>query len=268
MAKNNNLGDFLKGIANKFRSRLGTADTINPQNFEDKIDAVYNEGRKTEYDNFWDTFQQNGGRTKYEYAFATGGWTNEIFKPKYNIRVALGNQASMFSYSGITGSLKQILNDLGITLSFYQMEGRHYGANYVFVGTKFTELPVIDFSEAEGDAALQTAFSNNKLLETIEKVILPTNCTGYGTKTFETNYALKNIDFGGTIKYTLSFQWNPLTADSMKNIFDHLDTADSDSARTVTVKTASKTAYDEKYGDWDAKVAHYSTNGNWTFALV
>ena len=267
MAKNNNLGDFLKGIADKFRSKLGITGTINPQNFEDKIDAVYDAAAQKAYDDFWDTFQQNGERTKYEYAFASDGWTNEIFKPKYNIRAAFGNHGSIFSYSGITGSLKQILNDLGITLSFYQAEGRHYGASYVFVGTKFTELPVIDFSEAEGGAALQTAFSANNFLETIEKVILPTDCTGYGTNTFQANYALKNIDFGGTIKYTLSFQWNPLTADSMKNIFDHLDTADSDSARTVTVKTAVKTAYDEKYGDWDAKAAEFAAH-SWTFALV
>lgn len=267
MAKNNNLGDFLKGIADKFRSKLGITGTINPQNFEDKIDAVYDAAAQKAYDDFWDTFQQNGERTKYEYAFATDGWTNDIFKPKYNIRAAFGNHGSIFSYSGITGSLKQILNDLGITLSFYQAEGRHYGASYVFVGTKFTELPVIDFSEAEGGAALQTAFSANNFLETIEKVILPTDCTGYGTNTFQANYALKNIDFGGTIKYTLSFQWNPLTADSMKNIFDHLDTADSDSARTVTVKTATKTAYDEKYSDWDAKAAEFAAH-SWTFALV
>ena len=30
MAKNNNLGDFLAGIANKIRGLLGTTDPINP----------------------------------------------------------------------------------------------------------------------------------------------------------------------------------------------------------------------------------------------
>lgn len=266
MAKNNNLGDFLKGIADKFRSKLGITGTINPQNFEDKINAVYNEGRKTEYDNFWDAFQKNGKRVFYEHAFAYG-WTNENFKPKYNIRVALGYQGNMITESNITGSLKQILNDLGVTLSFYQIEGNHYGATYVFIGTKFTELPVIDFSEAEGSIALQSAFAYNYLLETIEKVILPVNCTAYGTNTFQGDYALKNIDFGGTIKYTLSFQWSPLTADSMKNIFDHLDTAEYGETRTITVKTGTKTAYDEKYGDWDAKAAEFAAH-SWTFALV
>ncbi len=44
MAKNNNLGDFLIGIANKIRGLLGTTDPINPQDFEDKIQGVYDKG--------------------------------------------------------------------------------------------------------------------------------------------------------------------------------------------------------------------------------
>lgn len=276
MAKNNNLGDFLKGIADKFRSKLDTADTINPQNFEDKIDAVYDAAAQKEYDTFWDAFQKNGKRVTYEHAFAYG-WTNENFKPKYNIRVALGYQGNMITESNITGSLKQILNDLGVTLSFYQIEGNHYGATYVFIGTKFTELPVIDFSEAEGSIALQSAFAYNSLLETIEKVILPVNCTAYGTNTFQGDYALKNIDFGGTIKYTLSFQWSPLTADSMKNIFDHLDIESYDGTRTITVKSSTRDAYKAKYDgtgvggysqNWDYLVALYSETANWTFSVV
>ena len=43
MAKNDNLTDFLKGLADKFRSVLGTADPLNPQDFEDKIQAVRDE---------------------------------------------------------------------------------------------------------------------------------------------------------------------------------------------------------------------------------
>lgn len=48
MAKSDNLTDFLKGLADKFRSVLGTADPLNPQDFEDKIqtvrDTAYSEG--------------------------------------------------------------------------------------------------------------------------------------------------------------------------------------------------------------------------------
>lgn len=44
MAKNNNLTDFLTNLANKFRSVLGTSETINPQNFEGLIDTTYTKG--------------------------------------------------------------------------------------------------------------------------------------------------------------------------------------------------------------------------------
>ena len=292
MAKNNNLGDFLKGLADKFRSKLKTTDKINPQDFESTVDYVYNKGfnegfseggsagyeqgyskgesagKKEEYDTFWDNFQKNGKRPAYEYAFTSCGWTNENFKPKYNIRAPYGNHGNMFSYSEITGSLKQILNDLGITLSFYQIKGREYGATYVFVNTKFTELPVIDFSEAKGSGALHCAFVNNNLLETIEKVILPVNCTEYGTDAFRSNYALKNIDFEGTIKYSLNFKDSPLSADSVNNILNCLDTTTYSGTRTITLKTKSKTAYNDKYGDWDERVAQLTSSGNWTFTLT
>ena len=44
MAKNDNLTDFLRGIAGRLRALLGTADLIDPQDFEDKIQGVYDKG--------------------------------------------------------------------------------------------------------------------------------------------------------------------------------------------------------------------------------
>ena len=44
MAKTNNLTDFLTGLADKFRSKLGGTALINPQDFESKIDEVYQKG--------------------------------------------------------------------------------------------------------------------------------------------------------------------------------------------------------------------------------
>lgn len=44
MAKTDNLADFLTGLADKFRSKLGGTALINPQSFESKIDEVYQKG--------------------------------------------------------------------------------------------------------------------------------------------------------------------------------------------------------------------------------
>ena len=44
MAKTDNLTDFLTGLADKFRAKLGGTALINPQSFESKIDEVYQKG--------------------------------------------------------------------------------------------------------------------------------------------------------------------------------------------------------------------------------
>lgn len=57
------------------------------------IDVTYHKsfGMQTEYDRFWYTFQANGNRTDYLYAFSN--WTDEIYNPKYPIVNEIGNQA-------------------------------------------------------------------------------------------------------------------------------------------------------------------------------
>lgn len=272
MAKNNNLGDFLKSLADKFRLKLNTTAKINPQDFEGKIDEVYSKGKQEEYDKFWDNYQRSGNRTLYEYAFSYNGWNNETFKPKYDLTVDLSNCVNMFLYSRITGSLKTILNNLGVTLTFFHSTGTHnYGAKQIFMNTRFTELPELDFSQARGNTALVLAFSGSTLLQTIEKIILPDSCTGYGSNTFNNCRALQNINFEGTIKYSLNFKDCPLSADSMKNIFDHLDTNPAPDARTITIKQVVKNNYIAKYGEteWNNNVALYTgVLPGWSFTLV
>lgn len=43
MSKNNNLGDFLKDLANTIREKKGSTELINPQNFSDEIRNLQNE---------------------------------------------------------------------------------------------------------------------------------------------------------------------------------------------------------------------------------
>lgn len=40
MAKNNNLSDFLTGVANAIRTKKGTTSTINAQDFESEIESI------------------------------------------------------------------------------------------------------------------------------------------------------------------------------------------------------------------------------------
>ena len=288
MAKNNNLGDFLKSLADKFRLKLNTTAKINPQDFEKKVNEVfdagsslgYNEGwlsgakdgivqgRQEAYDTFWDNYQSNGNRTIYEYAFAREGWTNATFNPKYDITVDLNNSTNMFSYSRITGSLKTILNNNGVSLTFHNT-GNTNGPRYMFVGTKFTELPELDFSEAKGNAALASTFSGSTLLQRIEKIILPNNCTGYGTNTFYACRALETVNFQGRIKYSLSFADCPLSGQSVRNIFEILDEGSYTGTRTLSFNSVAKNNFIDVAGEdeWNHIVNYYSLK-NWTFSVI
>lgn len=49
------------------------------------FDDVYEAGQKSEYDRFWDNFQENGNRVTYFGAFSGVCWTQETLKPKYKI---------------------------------------------------------------------------------------------------------------------------------------------------------------------------------------
>jgi hypothetical protein len=55
-------------------------------------------GKKSEYDAFWDAFQDYGNRTNYNMAFAGGSWTPEMLKPKYPIHPNDGGRE--YSYEG------------------------------------------------------------------------------------------------------------------------------------------------------------------------
>lgn len=66
--------------------------------------AVYEAGQKSEYDRFWDEFQQNGNRINYQYGFAGDGWKPENFKPKYPITITGTRATNMFQSCNINGS--------------------------------------------------------------------------------------------------------------------------------------------------------------------
>lgn len=257
------LETFFTSIADKVRELLGITDKIKPKNFVNKLTEIFNAGKKSAYDEFWDGFQQNGKRTNYEYAFNRWNDTG-TGEPKYKVTLdSNSTDAMMFCRN------TQITK---ITADKYDFSQAHCeDAGYSVSGHYNTFFACSNLGKIE-DAGLKPGyyyetFRGCAKLHTIA-VLRFNKATLITNGCFRGCTALKNINFEGTVGKSISFLDSPLTADSMKNIFDHLDTADSNSARTVTVKTATKTAYDKKYGDWNTKVAYYSTNGNWTFSIV
>lgn len=275
MAKNNNLGDFIKGLADKFRSKLGTTAKINPQDFESKVDEVYTKGKQEEYDAFWDNYQSSGNRTNYSSAFTGEGWNNTTFKPKYDIVINKCQGIGTFYNSKITGSLQDILDEQGITFTINLTDsGSQSDANMQMFGySSFSELPVCDFSTRTGSYALYGMFRNCPNLEKIEKIILPTSCDKYGSFPFYMCEKLKEIRFEGIIMHSINFVDGlmtncPLSADTMQDIFNHLDINEYTGTRTITIRQVVKNNYITKYGEteWNNNVALYSNYG-WTFVI-
>lgn len=91
MAKTNNLTDFLTSEADKFRSVLGTQGTIDPQDFDDLIDDVYDKG-------FTD------GRIGHEWIFET-----QDFTPAANTRVS----EKSWTASSMTTIYYMVITSLG-----------------------------------------------------------------------------------------------------------------------------------------------------------
>ena len=174
--------------------------------------AGYDRGVEYEHGRFWDAFQQNGNRYNYTRAFATECWTDEIFKPKYDIRITAGYGTQTFQGSGLVnlkGKLEEsgvVLNTSGCTnfLQFTQ-------------SAQITHLPTIDLTTASSTGY---AFSGART-QYIEKLIVSEN-TAFQSTTFSYEGNLTDITVEGTIGTSINFQWSPLTVESMKSVISAL----------------------------------------------
>lgn len=83
---------------------------------EAELEAAREEGRKSQYDEFWDDFQQNGERTDYKYAFGGIGWTENNLRPKHPIKV-VGDASNMFTRCGMRRKKAIDLSHLQLDLS-------------------------------------------------------------------------------------------------------------------------------------------------------
>lgn len=222
------------------------------------LDEGNEEGKQAQENAFWDTYQQNGTRTDYQGAFGGLGWTNEMFKPKYNMQPT--SAYYMFRRSGISGDLVEILENLGVTLDFSECTS----ALELFSNTyNLTRVGVLDFSKISG-SAIGNCFAWSGV-KTIDKVIVTPN-------TRLDNFPgaaqqLESITFEGTIaKPGLDMTYcTKLSKASIISIINALSTTTSGLSITL-----SKTAVTNAFGsttasEWTTLVG---TKSNWTINLV
>ena len=159
-------------------------------------DEVYEAGKQAEYDAFWDSYQNDGSRRDYQFAFCK--WTDACYKPKYPIVITSSKYTQLFYDSKITDTLVDI-----------------------------------DVSHSSNTSAMYLAFGFMTSLVTIRKLIVHEGLGYNGT--FSACGNLENLTIEGTIGqngFNVS-ACTELSHDSLMSIINHLK--DGVSGLTVTL---------------------------------
>lgn len=216
---------------------------------------VYDAGKKAQYDEFWDSFQDYGKRTNYSQTFANRGWTVENFEPKYDMRPTTAYQ--MFYQLGFNNdeykslNLKSALENSGATLDF----SKATDMRYCFQTSKISCLPVIDLSSA---TSLQATFCNMYWLKSIEKIIVNEN-TEFSNTCFSNCYA-NSVIFEGALGCNLIYKTTTLDYESVISIMSILvDYSGTEVTRTLTFNANTKA----KLSESDIAIANQK---GWTIA--
>lgn len=229
----------------------------------ENVPKVYESGKTAEYDAFWDAFQLNGTRTAYDYAFyscgdsaANGGWTDEIFKPKYDIKPK-GTCYSMFFRSNIKDLTKI---GCGVDIDFSQATT----FNAMFYSSGIVTLGVLDLRNVTN---ISQAFQYCNYLKTIEKIILKDDGSQtISNNTFEWSSELQEIRFEGAIGSNINFQWQgKLSKASITSIVNALSATAIGKAATFDIPAITSAFGATTNPEWTALVA---TKQNWTISLV
>ena len=185
-------------------------------------------GMQAAYDRFWDKYQDNGKRTVYDNCFSGGGWTDELFKPKYDIQPT--GAYMMFRSTGIKD-----LTNLDVKLDF----SKATSIQYMFQWASTEKIGVFDVNSV---TTLSSTFAYASKLHTIEKFILRADGSNIFSGTFDSARALTNITFEGVIGNDFNIKDAPLSKASIESILSAL-------SKTTTGKalTLNKAAVDEAF---------------------
>lgn len=233
------------------------------------IEATYNKsyGMQTEWDRFWDAFQEYGKRVNYYQAFGFGDsashspWTNQNFKPKYPIKPRyVNNMFTNFGYRGDVTEAAEI--DFSNAWAVYN----------IFVNCPWiTRVGVINCTGMEeGGGALLNACT---ALETVDKFIFKSDGTQkMSSLTFTGCTSLKNIAFEGKANFDINFKDSPLSKASITSVINTL--YEGSTGKTLTLKlSAVNTAFETSSGAADGSTsaefaALVATKTNWTITMI
>ena len=212
---------------------------------------VYDAGKQAEYDAFWDDFQQNGKKTDYRNSFGNRGWTQAIFKPKYDIRPA--NASNCFNLAlGLIDIRKETI---GVDIDTSNCTNLD---NFLNAAQSMKYVGVIDTTNCKN---LNNILYNMPELVSVEKLILKNDGSQGITNLITYDYELVDITIEGAIGVSIPINsCTKLSHDSLMSFINALyDYKGSGKTYTLTLGSTNLA----KLTDAEKAVA---TEKGWTLA--
>jgi hypothetical protein len=242
----------LNAIGDAIRAKTGKTEKLTLDQMPTEIQGIEGSNNK-----FWDIYQNNGERTNYQMAFAGNGWTDEIFKPKYDINAK--DLSQTFLAAKIT-DLVEILKTQGVKLntedctSFLQC----------FQDSKVTHIPEID---ARNSTNMSYTFGANSI-KRVDKLIVSASTPYQSTFYSYCEYVMFEGEIG---QKGLSVR-GALPKECLLSIVNCLSTTTSGLSVTLG-KNAVNKAFETSEGandgsnsqEWKDLIA---TRSNWTISLA
>lgn len=220
---------------------------------------VYEAGRKKEYDVFWDAFQDYGNRYNYTQAFAYT-WSDDIFKPKYDIKIGGDYTSTQVFFNSNICDLVECLNKANVKIDTSEAKSL---ASLFDRAQKLINTPPIDAIKCK---TLMMTFYNSPNLKNINISNIQEDCVFDRTFAYSpalTDITLTNCTIG---QNGFNVQWSKnLSADSLKSIIGALSTTTT--GLTITLPNTAQNNYEAVYGSgsWATLTA---TRSNWTIAYA
>ena len=237
-------GETLTDIADTIREKTSTQETITPEEMANGVNEVYEAGKKSEYDMFWDTYQNKGNaQGRHGRMFFGEQWNNQTFNPKYDIKLVDSGAGIGTFYRSEIRNIHEKLLEKGLALVI-GVNCKNLTEMFSLCSTK--EIPPIETGHCTTFTNCAKCDTRNTLV-TIHKINFTSATSLSGA--FSKCGALKNITVEGTIPISISFSDSPLTVESIKNIITHLkDYSGTTNAGTytLTLKDSCKTEMAEQ----------------------
>lgn len=250
---------------------MSIADKINTiaENVPKVYDTGFENGKKSEYDTFWDSYQLNGQRTICDCMFSGAGWSTSLLKPKYSMSPTSAyylfyqfDHRGSSNHSGL--DMDDVFKNRGLELDFSgctDFTSMLFKANVRKFGT-------LDMSACNTTTKVASVLNSEFLREV--SCFIPPKCA-MAASCFQVN--LETFIVGGEIEYSMNLsRCSKLTKESTTSVINALSITVSEQTLTlssVAVKKAFETSEGANDGNTSAEwLALIGTKTNWTISLV